>query len=302
MGDAVFANFIVVGAALQAGWLPVGAPALQRAVELNGVQVERNLQALNIGRLWVHDRAALEQAFVPPPAPRAQTIDEVIAHRGALLTAYQDTAYASRYQRLVERVRAAERRAVGAGGAGDDGGDGAFSLAVAKGFAKLMAYKDEYEVARLYSDPAFKASLAAEFDDVRELRLNLAPPLLSAIDRDSGRPKKREFGPWIFSLLRVLARLRKLRGTAFDVFGRSEERRAERALIDAYEHRIGALLPGLGSAQLPLAARIAEVAEQIRGFGPVKAQQMKLAAAAWTALDREWAAAGVPAAPLAQAA
>ena len=308
MGDAVFANFIVVGAALQAGWLPVGAPALQRAVELNGVQVERNLQALNIGRLWVHDRAALEQAFVPPQAPRAQTIDEVIAHRGALLTAYHDTAYAHRYQRLVERVRAAERRAGDAGG--ESGGDGAFSLAVAKGFAKLMAYKDEYEVARLYSDPAFKASLAAEFDDVRELRLNLAPPLLSAIDRDSGRPKKREFGPWIFSLLRVLARLRMLRGTAFDVFGRSDERRAERALIDAYEHRIEALLPGLGSGQLPLAARIAEVAEQIRGFGPVKAQQMKLAAAAWAALEREWeheweherAAAGVPAAPLAQAA
>ena len=289
MGDAVFANFIIVGAALQAGWLPVGAPALQRAIELNGVQVERNLQALNIGRLWVHDRAALERAFAPADEPRAQTLDEVIAHRGALLTDYQNAAYAERYRRLVERVRAAEQRT---------GGDGAFTLGVARGFAKLMAYKDEYEVARLYSDPAFKASLAAEFEGVRELRLNLAPPLLSRTDPDSGRPKKREFGPWIFSLLGVLARLRGLRGSVLDVFGRTEERRAERALVDAYERRIEALLPSLSTTQLPLATRIAEVAEQVRGFGPVKAQQMALAAASWAALDREWVAAGAPAAAL----
>ena len=293
MGDAVFANFIVVGAALQSGWLPVGGPALQRAVELNGVQVERNLQAINIGRLWVHDGATLERAFAPPEPPRAQTLDQVVAHRGALLAVYQDAAYSDRYQSLVERVRAAEQRA---------GGDGAFTLAVAKGFAKLMAYKDEYEVARLYSDPAFRAGLAAEFDDVRELRLNLAPPLLSTTDRDSGRAKKREFGPWIFPLLRVLARLRVLRGTALDLFGRTEERRAERALVRAYERRIEALLPGLRNALLPLATRIAEVAEQVRGFGPVKTQQMALAATAWAALDREWVAAGMPAAPLTLAA
>ena len=288
MGDAVFANFIVVGAALQAGWLPIGAPALQRAVELNGVQVDRNLRAINVGRLWIHDRTALEQACAPAEVPRAQTLDEVIAHRSTLLAAYQNAAYAERYKRLVERVRTAERQA---------GGDGALALAVAKGFAKLMAYKDEYEVARLYSDPAFKAHIAAEFEDVRGLRLNLAPPLLSTVDSNSGRAKKREFGPWIFPLLRVLARLRVLRGTPWDLFGRTAERRAERALVDAYERCIEALLPALHNARLPLATAIAEVAEQVRGFGPVKARQMALAEAAWTALDREWAAAPEPAMP-----
>ena len=286
LGDAVFANFIVVGAALQLGWLPLRADSLRRALQINGVQVQRNLQALDLGRQWVHDPKVLERAGGTHDAPRTLTLDETVAHRIGLLTDYQDAAYAQRYARLVRAAREAERRAVG--------GEGAFSLAVARGFAKLMAYKDEYEVARLYSAPAFRRQLDAEFEGVRGLRLNLSPPLLSRLDPDSGRPKKHAFGAWIFPLLRVLARLRGLRGTAFDVFGRSDERRAERGLVDAYERRINALLPTLDAARLSLAVRIADVAGQVRGFGPVKAQQLGIAAAQWQALDAEWQAAIAP--------
>jgi indolepyruvate ferredoxin oxidoreductase len=287
MGDAVYANFILVGAALQLGWLPVGVAALQRALELNGVQVEANARAVAIGRLWVHEPAALERLLGPADEAPAPTLQEVVTHRRGLLTAYQDTAYADRYERLVEQVRDAERAA---------GGGGALALAVARGYAKLMAYKDEYEVARMHSDPAFRERLASEFDGVRELRLNLAPPLWSRTDPATGRPVKREYGPWVFPCLRLLARLKGLRGTALDPFGRTAERRAERALVGDYERRITALLPRLTAATLPLAVRIAEVAERVRGYGPVKAQAMADAARTWQALDAEWAAAREPAA------
>ena len=279
LGDAVYANFMVVGAALQLGWLPVGPAALDTAIGLNGVQVERNRQAVAFGRLWAYDRAAVERALRPARDPDDETLDHVVAHRVALLTAYQDEAYAARYRRLVERASTAERRA---------GGDGAFALAVAKGLAKLMAYKDEYEVARLYSDASFRALIDAEFEGVRELRLNLSPPLLTRIDEATGRPRKLEFGSWVFALLRLLARLKRLRGTRLDLFGATAERRAERALVAAYERRIEALLPHLDSARLPIAVRIADVAQQVRGFGPVKSVQLDQAEAAWAGLEREW--------------
>jgi indolepyruvate ferredoxin oxidoreductase len=290
LGDAVYANFIVVGAALQLGWLPLGLPAVQRAIELNAVQAQRNAQAVAIGRLWVHDPAALERMLAPAPVAAAPTLEEVVAQRRELLTAWQDSAYAARYERLVQRVRAAEQRA---------GGDGALAMAVAQGFARLMAYKDEYEVARLYSDPSFRQKLAAEFEGTRELRLHLAPPLLARTDPATGRPRKSEYGPWVFPLLRLLARLKALRGTVLDPFGRTAERRAERALVDDYERRIDLLLPALDAARLSLAVRIAEVADTVRGFGPVKEKNMKQAAATWQALEGEWAS--TPAAPAAKA-
>jgi indolepyruvate ferredoxin oxidoreductase len=285
MGDAVYANFILVGAALQLGWLPVGAAALGRAIELNGVQVERNAQALAIGRTWVHDPAVLQRLLGPADEAPEPSLDEVIAHRRALLVAYQDEAYAERHARLVQRVRQAEQRA---------GGNGSLAMAVARCFARLMAYKDEYEVARLYSQAAFQAQLAQQFDGVRELRLNLAPPLWSRTDPATGRPRKREYGPWIFGALRLLAHGKRLRGTALDPFGRTAERRAERALVDDYERRIEALLPMLDRARLPLATRIAEVADRVRGYGPVKEKAMAEAAAAWRGLDLEWAAQAAP--------
>ena len=291
VGDAVFANFVVVGAALQLGWLPIGADALDAAIALNGVQVERNLLAVALGRLWVHDRGAIERSVRPAGQALGDTLDAVVRHRAELLTAYQDRAYADRYRRLVERAAAAERRAAG---------DGAFALAVAKGFAKLMAYKDEYEVARLYGESSFRARIDAEFEGVRELRLHFAPPLLTRRDDATGRPRKIEFGPWVFVLLRLLARFKRLRGTRFDPFGATAERRAERALVADYERRIDALLQDLDGARLPIALRIAEVAEQVRGFGPVKAVRLAEARAAWAGLEHEWGAAATP--PAARAA
>jgi indolepyruvate ferredoxin oxidoreductase len=287
MGDAVYANFIVVGAALQLGWIPLGAAALERAIELNGVQTQRNAQALALGRLWAHDPAALERLCGGDDAAPRPALDEVVAHRRQLLSAYQDDRYAERYERLVGHVREAERRA---------GGDGSLSMAVATGFARLMAYKDEYEVARLYSDAAFRQRLADEFEGVRELRLHLAPPLWSRLDPATGRPRKSEYGPWVFPLLRVLARFKGLRGTPLDPFGRTAERRAERALVDDYERRISALLPALAPHRLALAVQIAEVADSVRGFGPVKERAMAQAAASWRALDAQWADVAAPAA------
>jgi indolepyruvate ferredoxin oxidoreductase len=290
MGDTVYANFILVGAAIQLGWLPLGLQALQKSIELNGVQVERNAQAVAIGRLWVHDQAAFEKLLTPVSDEPTPTIADVVTHRQALLTEYQDSAYASRYVRLVERVRDAERLA---------GGDGALTMAVAQGFARLMAYKDEYEVARLYSDPEFRQRLKAEFDDARELRLNLAPPLWARTDPTTGQPRKSEYGPWVFPLLSVLARFKRLRGTIFDPFGYTTERRAERALVNDYEQRIEALLPALRPVQLPLALRIAEVADTVRGFGPVKEKKMSQATEAWRALELEWTALDRPATTMA---
>ena len=289
MGDAIATNFFVVGAALQLGWLPVGRAAIEQALALNGTQVEFNLRALRYGRLWAHDPAAIARVLgAAAPAPlqaEPPTLDALLADRVQRLTDYQNDAYAKRYQSLLTEVRAAERRVAGS--------EGAFSRAVAQQFARLMMVKDEYEVARLYSSPAFKAQLNAEFDGVTGLRFHLAPPLLAKRDPATGHLLKREYGPWMLAALGWLARFKGLRGTALDVFGRTEERRMERALIDDYERRIRALLPALDAARLPLAVQIAEVAEQVRGFGHVKERQVKLARAAWDRLDALWRAPGV---------
>ncbi len=287
LGDAVYANFLLVGAALQLGWLPVGRAAIERALQLNGVQVEGNLRALQLGRLWVHDPAVLQ---APAAAPAAEpSLDDLVADRVGRLTDYQDAAYARRYIALVERVRAAETRAAGA--------PGAFTRAVAQGFAKLLAVKDEYEVARLYAQPAFRQKLEAEFEDVRELRFHLAPPLFAGRDPDTGHLVKREYGPWMLTAMGWLARWRRWRGTALDPFGHTAERRMERALADDYERRIATLADGLDANRLPLATRIAEVADLVRGFGHVKERQVALARERWAALEAEApAAAPAPAA------
>ena len=287
MGDAVFSNFLLVGAALQLGWLPVGRVALQRALELNGVSVQANLRALNLGRLWVHDAAGMQRvlgaAALPPDALPEQSLDGTVAAAVQRLTAYQSAAYAQRYQALLQSVREAERRVAGT--------EGAFSMAVARGFVKLMAYKDEYEVARLYSSPEFRLQLETQFEGVRSMSFHLAPPLWATKpDPDTGRPRKRRYGAWVLSAFGLLSRLRALRGSAFDPFGHTEERRAERRLVDAYEARIRQLLTALDAPRLALAIQMAEVAEVVRGYGPVKARQMALAEARWRALDEAWAA------------
>ncbi len=288
LGDAVYANFVLVGAALQWGWLPVGRAAVERALQLNGVQVPGNLRALQIGRLWAHDPAALlpllGDATAAPPLPLA----DLVAARSTHLAEYQSDAWAARYRALVAQVQAAETRVAGA--------PGAFTRAVAEGFARLMAPKDEYEVARLYAHPSFRAALEAEFENAGDLRFHLAPPLWARPDPVTGRPAKREYGPWMLTAMGLLARLRQLRGTPFDPFGRSEERRAERALVDDYERRMRRLADELDAARLPLAAELAALADRVRGYGAVKAKNLAETQARWAEGERRWQAATNPAA------
>jgi indolepyruvate ferredoxin oxidoreductase len=218
--------------------------------------------------------------------PVVLSFDQIVADRILRLTDYQDAAYAQRYRALVDEVRAAESRV-----AGDDT---PLSCVVARQFAKLMMVKDEYEVARLYSSPAFRAGLDAEFDGIRSLRFNLAPPLFARPDPTTGHLLKREYGAWMLGAMGWVARLRRLRGSAFDLFVRTEERRMERALIADYEHRIRALLPELDASRLALAIQIADVPEQIRGFGHVKERNVVSAQATWATLSAQWKAEAQP--------
>jgi indolepyruvate ferredoxin oxidoreductase len=271
LGDTIYANMMLVGAAYQLGHVPLSLVAIEQAIALNGVAVEANRAAFQGGRLLVAQPGALK-AFLPGrPVTQPETINELIVRLGNELAAYQDEAYASRYRHTVDSVRTAET-------ALSDGASQQRPLrlteAVARNLFKLMAYKDEYEVARLYSDAAFKARLASTFDGTPKLKVLLAPPLLARTDPATGRPKKIAFGPWVFGAFRLLAKLKRLRGSAFDPFGWSQERRAERQLIAEYEATIEAILPRVTRSNLATAVTIAELPDGIRGFGPVKMQRI----------------------------
>ena len=265
-GDPVGANLMMVGVAVQQGWLPVSVAAVERAIELNGTQVPFNLRAFRLGRLWVHDPAQIERAIAKqvagsqPEAPR--DLAALIEHRSELLTRYQDARYASRYRALVERTRQVESRMAA--------GSLRLTEAVATYFAKLMAYKDEYEVARLYSSAEFKAELQEQFEGDVQLRFNLAPPIFSRKDPVTGQLLKREYGGWMLKAMHVLARFKGLRGTPFDPFGHTRERREERELIDEYERTVDTLLASLQATQIDLAVQLASLPEHIRGYGHVK--------------------------------
>ncbi|GIX31333.1 MAG: indolepyruvate ferredoxin oxidoreductase [Porticoccaceae bacterium] len=271
-GDAIGTNLVVLGYALQCGLLPVSRAALEEAIRLNGVAVEANLRLLAAGRLAAAAPEAiaelLDEAGSPPPL---DTFEQVVASRVRRLTAWQDRAWAERYRSWVDEVRRAARERVG------EAGD-AFAKEVALAMGRLMSYKDEYEVARLYADPGFHTALVRELPGGRRLRVHLAPPFLPGHD-PSGRPRKRAFGPWVFPLFRLLARLRFLRGTPFDPFGWSRERRTERRLIEEYQALVEEILPRLTADNLDAACALAASAQRIAGFGPVK----EAAIAAWRA-------------------
>ncbi|HLJ65591.1 MAG TPA: indolepyruvate ferredoxin oxidoreductase family protein, partial [Stellaceae bacterium] len=272
MGDSIAANLFMLGYAFQKGLVPLSLEAITRAIELNGVAVAFNRQAFAFGRLAAHDRGALTAIARPEPeekAAPAPSLAALVARRREFLTRYQDAAYAERYTRFVGRVEAAEK-ARGGGFVG-------LAETVAKGLFKLMAYKDEYEVARLYTDGTFLKKLSAEFEGDYTLEFNLAPPLFARRDRHTGELKKRAYGPWMFRAFRLLASLKGLRGTAFDIFGYTQERRSERRLIAAYEDVIAQLIEGLNSGNHALAVEIARLPEQIRGFGHVKERHVKKA-------------------------
>ena len=276
IGDAIAANMFVLGFAVQRGLVPVGLAALERAIALNGVAVEANLRALGWGRRAAVEpaaveRAAAEAAPVAAPEPPASRLEDVLARRAAFLAAYQDRAYAERYLGLVNRIAALERDCVP--------GSQALALAVARYYFKLLAYKDEYEVARLYTDGAFRDKIEATFEGEYTLRYHLAPPIFQRRDPDTGLPRKRTFGPWMLSAYRVLARLRSLRGTPFDIFGMSAERKLERQLIRDYEATLAEIADRLDAGNHALAVDIASIPERIRGFGHVKARHLEAARA-----------------------
>jgi len=273
LGDAIFTNPFLMGYALQKGRLPVGRAALERAIELNGRAVEANKRALAWGRLAAVDPDAVRRA-----AQGDDTLEALVERRAAFLTAYQDAAYAARYRALVEKVALRERAVAGEASR--------LAPAVARSFAKLLAVKDEFEVARLYSDGEFRRQLEAEFEGDYRLRLHLAPPHLPVIDwfldrrePGTGRMKKIAFGPWIFVLLRALARFRFLRGTALDPFGRGAHRRLERCLPVEYAARIEALCEELSKDNLDVAVEIASLPEHVRGFESVKEESLAAVAA-----------------------
>ena len=276
LGDAIAANLFMVGFAWQKGLVPLSAAAIEGAIELNRVAATMNRAAFRWGRRAALEPAAVEAAAasVTPVSERARpaaSLDEAIARRVAFLTDYQDQAYAARYRALVERVRRIE----GARAPGRS----ELALAVARYHFKLLAYKDEYEVARLYTNGDFRAQLGRQFEGRAKLKVHLAPPLFAPRDPATGELKKRAYGSWMLTAMGWLARLKRLRGTAFDPFGYSAERRIERALIGAYEQVVEELLAGLTLDNHQLAVEIAGIPEQIRGYGHVKARHLRVAKA-----------------------
>jgi indolepyruvate ferredoxin oxidoreductase len=272
MGDSIATNLFMVGYAYQRGLLPVGEAAILRAIELNGAAVESNKQSFYWGRLAAIDSALVAAAANPqsakPDSQRlSESLDEMIDRRAKFLTDYQDAAYAKRYVDFVAKVRAAE--AVKQPGATD------LTEAVARYYFKLLAIKDEYEVARLYAETDFLQRVAAQFDGDYKLNFYLAPPTLNKAATKGGEPKKTKYGPWMMPAFRVLAKLRRYRGTAFDLFGRMPERKMERALIGEYETLIAEVLDRLSPQNYQVAVDLASIPEHIRGYGHIKERHLK---------------------------
>ena len=269
-GDTIAANMFMLGYAIQRGLIPVSLAAVERAVEINGAAVDSNREALAWGRVaavspdQVTRQSGFENNVIALPVSRkSQSLEEVVRDRRARLVMYQNEAYAKRYEALVEAVRAAEGQRV-------PGAKGKLAIAVARYAYKLMAYKDEYEVARLYTDGAFQRRLEQAFEGDVKIRLHLAPPLLARRDPATGHLKKQSFGPWVLTAFKLLARMKGLRGTPLDVFGWTRERRDERALVAEYFAGIGEMTQELTPDNHAVGVELASLPERIRGYGHVK--------------------------------
>ncbi|MBG6073918.1 MULTISPECIES: indolepyruvate ferredoxin oxidoreductase family protein [unclassified Polaromonas] len=276
IGDSIYTNPLILGFAWQKGRVPLSHAALMRAIELNAVQVDNNKAAFEWGRRCAHDLASVQAMF-----KAAQVIEfvkkpsqtEMLTKRVAFLTAYQNAAYAQTYQAFVEKVRAIEAPL----------GKTTLTEAVTRYLFKLMAYKDEYEVARLHTDSGFLNKVNAMFEGDFKLNYHLAPPLL-AKQNDKGELQKQQFGPWMLTGFKLLAKLKGVRGTPFDVFGRSEERKEERALIAEYRASVEEILASLSLENHATAVEIARIPELIKGYGHVKARHLAAARPQWEAL------------------
>lgn len=284
LGDTIATNMMMVGYAFQKGLIPVSAPAIEKAVHLNGIAIQLNLNAFNIGRLLANNPEKITELltkagkianeFIP-----LEDINEIKAHRVNLLTDYQDASYSQRYISLVDKVIAADK-------AQENSGE--LSKAVARGFSRLMAYKDEYEVARLYTNGVFAEQLKNQFEGDINVKFNLAPPLFSKRDPVNGHLKKKEFGSYMMSAFGLLAKFKGLRGGTFDIFGYTEERKMERQLISEYETMIEGLLSKLNDKNYDSAVEMAQTAQKMRGYGHVKENNVEQTKQAWTALQQQF--------------
>ncbi len=268
MGDSIATNAFMLGFAFQKGAVPLSLDAILRAIEINGAAIEMNNQAFGWGRLAAHDLARVRSVtqFRARAATTPRTLDESIAYRAEFLTEYQNKSYADRYLASVTKVRSAEAQA--------SSGSTELTEAVAKNLFKLMAYKDEYEVARLYTDGGFAKKLGDKFEGDVRIRYHLAPPIFARRDKATGHLQKKEYGGWMVHGFRLLARLKFLRGTMLDPFGYTAERKAERKLIDDYLAMIEQHIATLKGEQVPTLSRLARLPEMIRGYGHIKEQSM----------------------------
>ncbi|HEY1310068.1 MAG TPA: DUF6537 domain-containing protein, partial [Pseudolabrys sp.] len=293
LGNSIGSNMFMLGYAFQAGALPLSAEAIEKAIEMNGEAVAMNVAAFRYGRRAAVDPAALEALVKPAPGLAneslrlSQSFAETVDRRVAFLTAYQSARYARRYLALVEKIKATE--AVKAPG------QCALTEAVARYLFKLMAYKDEYEVARLYTDTSFVERVKNTFDgDNLRFEFHLAPPLLARRDKVTGEPKKMSFGPWMLGAFRVLAKFKFLRGTPLDPFGYTAERRTERRLIAEYCDLLADIAERLTPDNHDLAVALAALPEKIRGFGHVKQRHLTAAKAEEAALREQFRAGSAP--------
>jgi len=285
VGDSLYTNPLMLGYAWQQGRVPLSHAALMRAIELNNVQVENNKLAFEWGRRAAHDLPSVLALLQPGQVisfVKKTGLAEMVTKRVEFLTGYQNAAYAAEYRAFVDKVQASETAL----------GSSKLSEAVARYLFKLMAYKDEYEVARLHTDKSFLNKVASQFEGDYKLHYHLAPPLI-AKKNDNGELVKQPFGPWMLRAFGVLAKLKGLRGGAFDIFGRTEERKTERALIGEYRTCIEELLVSLNAGNLALATEIARIPEDIRGYGHVKERHLHAARPKWAALMTQWRAGGL---------
>ena len=283
MGDTLYVNPMLLGYAWQKGWVPLARESLLRAMELNNVQVENNKTAFEWGRQAAHDRARVERLLAGAGGAQViefkkrETLESIIARRVEFLTGYQNAAYAQTYRDFVAKVQQEEAKL----------GKTALSEAVARYLFKLMAYKDEYEVARLHSDPAFLKRIDDMFEGDYTLNYHLAPPM-TADRNEKGELIKKKYGPSMLRNFKLLAKLKGLRGGAFDVFGKTEERQTERALIQQYRASIDEVLKLLNADNHATAVEIARIPEQIKGYGHVKERNLKPARERWNALMAQY--------------
>jgi len=274
LGDSIASNMFMLGYAFQLGLIPVGLEAIDKAIEINGVAVKMNRQAFTWGRRAAHDmqavRAIIDKGSKKPEAPAAEerpakTLEEIVEKRIAFLKEYQDEAYARRYKDFVVDVQRREAEVVR---------DDSLARAVARYYFKLLAYKDEYEVARLYTNGGFMRRLKEQFEGDFSVKFHLAPPLFAERDPETGHLIKKEYGPWMMKAFAVMAKFKGLRGTRLDPFGWTEERKQERQLIADYEATIRSLMTSLKADNHAIAVQIAEIPEHIRGYGHVKERHL----------------------------